>query len=236
MLIKDSEVILEHKEREIVERTRQQTRDAIDERVKGESLSTGMDAGMDMTDPDQRWGRKMHVNSVVRMLHEMNPNLVFEVSKHLSTLMGIYIPEWELDAATLGWHYNKRYIMAMENDMMPEFTIVYADQIELPNEDGTTRRIKQYTAMKRGWRAVLVTLLWEKLITEDQIARYFNVSQGQESRIWQQETGQAQRITIINGGEGKDYGDQHERQESESESRSGITGTAGATGIDYSDD
>lgn len=192
MLIKDSKVIQEHNEKQVTNRTREITQLAMDAKIASEDHMTGMDAGMDMTNPEARWGRRMHVSDVVAMLKTMNPKLVFEVSQHLSTLMGIYIPEWELDPATLGWSYNKRYIMCMENGVMPEFTIVYADQIELPNDDGTTKRIKQYTAMKRGWRAVLVTLLWEKLITEAQIAQYFRVGrgEGQESRIWQEETGQ----------------------------------------------
>lgn len=232
MLIKDNKVIVSHQQQAVIDRTREQTDKAIAERIANESHMTGMDASMDMTNPEARWGRKLHVDQVMGMLKVLNPNLQFEVSRNLSTLMGMYINEWVLDPNTLGWQYNRRFIMAMENGIMPEFTIVFAEQIELPgSEPGQVARIKSYNAMKRGWRAVLVTLLQQKLITESDIAKYFNIAQGQESANWQKESGNQGTVE----GVGESYGERESKSEQperseQSEQSTVSTATAVSTG------
>lgn len=197
MFIKDTDKIQEHVDVDTVQRTREITEDALQQRITLEKHSTGMDAQMDMTDPEARWGRKMDVKDVIKNLQVMNDKLIFEVANAMPTLMGMYIMEWIRDDNG-GLVYDRRYIMAMENGTMPEFTIVFADKIEIPdpkNPAGTVK-IKSFAAMKRGWRAILVTLLREKLITESDIQRHFKITEGRESRVWQEETGQQERITI----------------------------------------
>jgi hypothetical protein len=206
MLIKDDAVIQSHAEKAVTERTRDITTKALEERVRNESLSTGADAGMDMTNPEARWGRKMDVQDVIRNLRLMNTNLTFEPARNFPSLMGVYVTEWTRDESTGGLSYGRRYVMAMENGMMPEFTIVYADQIMLPDpkDPQAKMRLKQFSSMKRGWRAVLVTLLREGIIQEGQLTQW-KITEGQESRVWKEETEGTQPISVETKG-GQDHG------------------------------
>src|SRR6266478_5344853 len=209
MLIKDSETILEHGERLIQDRTQETTKHALEQQIRREGAATGADAGMDMTDPEQRWGRRMHVTDVIKCLKRMNPGLIFEVSRHTNTLMGIYIMDWVRDdLGTL--QYERRFIMGCENGIMPEFTIVIPEYISIPDPNDRSAeakvKIKQFAGMKRGWRAILVTLLREGLVTSENVMKEFRIPQGRESRIWHEETCQGQAITVTSNGEDKDNG------------------------------
>lgn len=172
-------------------------REALQEHIRSKEQTLKIDTDVDSTNREQQEGRKLHVSTVIHRLRQINPNLMFEVSKNYPNLMGIYVIENRPDEQGR-MTPQLRHVCGMENGMMPEFTVTipakektrvpdpdfdgHAEQMKSP-EDGWLE-VAEYDDEVRGWRNVLFRLIQQKLITEAQAEKHFNVSQGRSSGKW----------------------------------------------------
>lgn len=158
-------------------RTRAQTEILLSEKLRKDSDTVAPDGGIPTTSAEAQLGRPLFAAQVCERLRRCNSNFYFEVSKHDSTKMGIYI----LEPA------GKRHICGMEAGIMPEFSVRHTRYEEVPL-DGEIKKILTFADETRGWRTVLARLLRARLITEAQVQQHFAPTKGRDSKNWQQLT------------------------------------------------
>ena len=168
---------------ETIERTRAETEEALRKRMARAEETVRPDGAMDVTQPDQRLGRPLHVDEMRRRLLKMNSNLRFEVSLRDPSKVGIYMLSQLRNPETKG--FDRIFVCGMENGIMPEFSIIHPAEVTMPHPtDPGFHVVREMDVETRGWRTVLAALLKCRLITAPGIEKYFPVNLG-TSANWQ---------------------------------------------------
>lgn len=154
-----------------------------------EDALVGLDGHMDMTDHEQRMGRTMTSEELIKKLQMINPNFHAHVSKADNTKYGLYLPLWE-QSTTGGFQKKLTHICGFENTgslygypVMPEYSIMETMEETIPGESGD-RNVQRFKAERRGWRTVVAMLLVKGLITSGDVQRVFGLTPSKDSKHW----------------------------------------------------
>lgn len=149
------------------------------------------DGDADITKIDVQMGRPLHRREVMRRLQRLNPNLRYEqaLSPDHRDKGGIYSIENRIDPVTLKAPW-KRFICGIPHERVTEFHIPVTIERTLPDPDSPANQVvvQALSGYIPGWRAVLLRLLKEGLVTPAGIDREFQITQGRSSEKWQTAT------------------------------------------------
>ena len=145
------------------------------------------DGDADITNTEIQVGRPLHRAEVMRRLLRLNPHLRYEQAIADPDKGGIYAVENRIDPAT-GKAPWKRFICGIPHQRVTEFHIPCTVEQVVPDPDfpGEQRVVQRLNGHIPGWRAVLLKLLKENIITPAGIDREFQITQGRSSQKWQQ--------------------------------------------------
>lgn len=127
---------------------------AFEEKETNRKKAIAPDGAMDTTNREEREGIPLHSSVIIWRLKQLNPNLWFEPSNSDQDKMGIYILDPEAEEG-------KRFIIGMEREWSPEFTVVLKD---LRGE---------CTGIAAGWRRVIMRLIRQRFISEPKAFKLF---------------------------------------------------------------
>lgn len=191
MLTLDTQALSRHAAMLTVERTRQVTRDSLASAIDRASELLLPDGKVDVTAQDGA-GRMMSTQSFCQLLKQCNSNFFFEVSVGDPTKMGCYMMLQHEDpiARLTDSSFHKRFVVGMENGWMPEFSIRRYVEKDMPDPENPllTKKVREFTDMKRGWRSVLVILLRRRMLTVNDIETTFPTLYRESKFYWQETT------------------------------------------------
>lgn len=122
-----------------------------------------LDDHEELKNVEQRLGRPMSHQELIRKVTTTNPKVWAEESLADRNVMGFYT-ERNGEKVCLA--------AAFEKGWLPEFSIIFTDAADLP--------IKE----KRGWRTVLIRLLSSGVLTWAQVLDIFGDAHGVNSKRW----------------------------------------------------
>lgn len=149
---------------------RAHTDHAVAERKQSEDVML-TDGERDATSFEQQVGRPLECAEVMRRLHKLNPNLIFERSIAFPDIMGIYIQD---DSCEVRDGLRKRHIVGFEYGFSPEYSVFHK------HEKGPKK-------VTRGWRSLLLLLASKGIINFERACRVFQVEGVKNSFKWKQE-------------------------------------------------
>ena len=139
------------------------------------------DGNIDVTNREAQKGRVLSRATLVHRIKRLNPNLWYEQSIRFPKQGGLYITD-----ATVP--YGKRMVCSFPHDHVNEFSlrITIPDVVPAIGSQAQWMAIRRVDQQEPGWRAVLLKLIMDKLITPAGAEREFKISQGRSSQKWQQ--------------------------------------------------
>lgn len=168
---------------------RHRQKEQLQSRIKDFEGYVAPDGDADITNKDVQAGRPLHRREVMRRLHRLNPNLRYEQadSPGHQDKGGIYSVENRVDPVTLKAPW-KRFVCGIPHDMVSEFHVPVTVEHVMPDPDNPSNQIvvKRLSGAIPGWRAVLLRLLKENLVTPAGIDREFHITQGRDSKRWKE--------------------------------------------------
>lgn len=145
------------------------------------------DGDADVTNPEIQAGRPLHRSEVMRRLVRLNRNLRYEQALADPEKGGIYVVENRVDPMT-GKAPWKRFVCGIPHERVTEFHIPCTIAQVMPDPDNPANQIiiQRLKGAIPGWRAVLLKLLKEGLVSPAGIDREFHITQGRSSRRWKE--------------------------------------------------
>lgn len=190
MLTLDTQALARHQAMLTVERTRQVTHDNLAQAIERASELLVPDGKVDVTDHGAS-GKMLSTQDFCSRMRLCNSNFLFEVSVSDPTKMGCYMMLQHDDPIQrlADSSYHKRFIIGMENGWMPEFTIRKFVEKDMPDPANPSlmKKVREFTDMKRGWRAVLAILLRRRFLNVPDIETHFPALY-RESKYWHDAT------------------------------------------------
>lgn len=152
----------------------------LDDRERNKTL-LAPDGDIDTTSPEAQRGRSISRSSFVHRVRKLNPNLWYEQSVRYPQQGGIYIQDPSSP-------YGKRMVCGMPHEHLNEFSlrITVPEVIPAIGTQAQWETIQRVDQQEPGWRAILLTLLKEGLLSPSGIDREFNIIGGRSSQKWQQ--------------------------------------------------
>lgn len=167
----------------------------VAERANWEARHASMVEGKNsINNSDAQLGRRLTTSHFMSKLRRINPDFFLEphplgvncpqpnVKKYFQTKAVLYLT---LPDGT------RETIMPMENDWMPEWSIMSSTEVQKPDPGGSTAWVKSKVPkneIKRGWRTVLIRLLIKGLVNITAVEREFTPG---DRLSWQVLTGKA---------------------------------------------
>lgn len=148
------------------------------------------DGDSDVSNLLEQMGRPLSAATVISLLLELNPSLIFEQSINYPELTGIYVsgPRQTVSGIVV----ERRHICGMPTPpaILPEFSVRHYKMEEVPNPKDKYELIetRKFADETRGWRTVLLRLIKERVISPGAAERLFDIPSGRSSRYWQQQT------------------------------------------------
>jgi hypothetical protein len=150
---------------------------------------TAPDGDADITKQEVQMGRPLHRREIMRRLFRLNPNLRYEQALADPLKGGIYSIENRINPAT-GKAPWKRFVCGIPHERVTEFHIpcTVEQTVPAPDLSGDQIVVQRLNGHIPGWRAVLLKLLKDNLVTPAGIDREFKITQGRDSAKWQAAT------------------------------------------------
>lgn len=117
---------------------------------------------------EERMGQRMDHPELIRRITKLNHGIWAEDSISDRTVVGLYRVNPK--------DGTKQYLVAFDKGSLPEFSIIFTDNADLP--------IKE----KRGWRTVLSRLIAQGALSWSQVMTLFEDAHGKHSRRWKMNT------------------------------------------------
>jgi hypothetical protein len=162
-------------------------KDRLRAEIRKHASYVAPDGDADITEPEIQAGRPLHRSEVMRRLRRLNPDLRYEQALADPAKGGIYVVENRIDPLT-GKSPWKRFICGIPHEQVTEFHIPCTIEARIPDPDFPAQQIivQKLTGAIPGWRAVLLKLLKEGLVSPAGIDREFHITQGRSSRRWKE--------------------------------------------------
>lgn len=144
------------------------------------------DGDIPITKDGAQRGRVLKTSEIVKRLKRINPALWYEVSLASPEIGGLYAIENRLDPRTNTSPW-KRHICGIPAHEVWEFHRPILIEEDVPDPDLGEGRVRtvQVKGQIPGWRAILLRLVQEQLITLPDCEKHFQVSAGRSSQRWQ---------------------------------------------------
>lgn len=144
---------------------------------RADEVYKGKDAGYDVTSLQAQMGRPLSRDVIIARLRKMNAQLVFEQSINYPTQGGVYIIDPTANRDDLSErNRGRRFLVGFEWGISTEFSVTTPHK----DEHGTPSS----ATIRKGWRAVLASLIKSRAITIEQAEKGFQISRGRESEKW----------------------------------------------------
>ena len=149
------------------------------ERQRNDTL-LAPDGDSDVTNPEAQAGRWMMRSEFIERIRKLNSNVWYEQSIRYPAQGGIYIHD-EYSP------YRKRMVVGLPHDRIDEFSTVLTVPAIIPDASIAPHwhTIQKVDNKRPGWRAVLLKLLMEGILTSGQVEKEFKISEGRSSQFWQ---------------------------------------------------
>lgn len=159
-----------------------------DERARNDRL-LAPDGGADVTNAEVQAGRRLLRADFIRRLQKLNPDLRYQQSKHFPAQGGVYWVGWRRDTEAQQTSYGEWFLCGIPHEVIPEFSTPLTKPTIVPSTVADVwDTMNEVDGMVRGWRAVLLKLLQEGLLTPNEIDNEFQISKGRSSQKWQAAT------------------------------------------------
>lgn len=169
----------------ILENRHQSREHQKQERQNNDRLLTP-DGSADVTNPEVQAGRRMTRQEFIRRLQKLNSNLKYHQSKNFPKQGGVYMVGYRRDNLLGTLEYGEWFVCGIPHEVIPEFSVRLTKPTVVPSTIAPVwDTMNQVDGMERGWRAVLLKLLMEGLLTPAQIDKEFQISKGRSSQLWQ---------------------------------------------------
>lgn len=157
-----------------------------DERVKSDRL-LAPDGSADVTNPEVQAGRRLLRADFIRRLQKLNPDIRYQPSKNFPKQGGVYVVGYRRDNILGTTEYGEWFICGIPHEAINEFSVPLTIPSVVPSLIAPVwDQVRQVDGLQRGWRAVLLKLLQEGLLTPAQIDKEFQISKGRSSQKWHQ--------------------------------------------------
>ena len=175
--VKAADRILEH---------RHQSREHQKQERRTNDRLLAPDGSADVTNPEVQAGRRMTRQEFVRRLQKLNRNLKYHQSKNFPKQGGVYMVGYRRDNLVGTLEYGEWFVCGIPHEVINEFSVRLTKPVVIPSAiDPVWEMMNQVDGMERGWRAVLLKLLMDGLLTPTQIDQEFQISKGRSSQLWQ---------------------------------------------------
>lgn len=173
MLLDDEEKQKRHTTLEAAEAQLQRHEAMAAEVDQKRVLAIAPDDNRPTTDMQAQMGHMMHGTLVRSKLRKLNSNFHFEVSKADPTRMGIYLRDGVSNMDTPS-HKGLRFLMGMEKDICPEFSVRFTRQETFWNDQKDCEDSRDvFAGEMRGWRTVLARLIQKGYISYPEAMKEF---------------------------------------------------------------
>lgn len=170
----------------VLEKRHEQREHQKQEREQNDRL-LAPDGSVDVTNREAQAGRRITRPDFIRRLMKLNENLRYQQSKHFPAQGGIYMIGYRRDNLLGTTEYGEWFLCGIPHDVIDEFSVPLTKPTVIPSMIAPVwDTIPQVDGLRRGWRAVLLKLLQEGLLTPSQIDNEFQISKGRSSQKWQQ--------------------------------------------------
>ena len=144
------------------------------------------DGSTDVTNADAQAGRRISRSEFIRRLQKLNSALRYHQSKNYPKQGGIYMVGHRRDNLLGTLEYGEWFVCGIPHEVIGEFSVRLTKPTIVPHMvDPVWETMNQVDSMERGWRAVLLKLLMEGLLTPAQIEQEFQITKGRSSQHWQ---------------------------------------------------
>jgi hypothetical protein len=182
MLVKDTEMLSKHEHASNIQRTRQIAFDA------GKNDTKGSWATRDAINHERQTGKGILTTDFMVKLRSICPTIVMD--KHPGQDAPHHTQFYKLnhDKAVLSLLMpdgKKVYLFVVEDEYMPEWTIMKEKKVLGPGSDPNSPPVYvdiPWHRVKRGWREVLMMLGMKNLVTKTDVERVFGIGQRESWR------------------------------------------------------
>ena len=165
---------------ERIERSRAQSQSNLRQERERNARLLNPDGDSDVSSMEAQQGRRLHRTEVVRRIKKLNPNIWYETSIRYPAQGGLYIEDGRSP-------YRKRLLVGMPDGIVNEFSTVLTKPALIPDMTVAAhwQTIQQVDSKLPGWRAVLLKLLMEGIVSMAGVEKEFQISKGRSSQFWQ---------------------------------------------------